>query len=542
MEQIERLINKTLKFFFIHNQGQNNNDEHYYKRNSGKLLNINKNNFFDSFKDNNEEYELKSIPSEENDEESEENDEEKTDKSFKSDSNIKTIIKEEENEGEEEEKEEKKNSFNNNTSNKSKFDSVYYSSSEINSNISNHINNGLERKNSLLSSPKLLDTVRTTIKNELIDYITEKNEKESLISSTFPYSLDEINNESFPFEDSISIHKNENLSSDLLPKGLMKNIDNKYNKIKFNKNFDGFKNLNNNSDYIYYYINNQSNLNKINNSNDSIIIKKSSFDFLIIQKIENFTLIGNINKLNLENIKIVKNNKSLKSELTNNSQKIITIKRSTESLDKITYQNYNNKNLLNKDLFDKNQNVNRISYKSTFNHKLKNKNNEEIKDISFKTLKVKNFKHKSIQESNSLFLSENKNENSPKKNKLNLIKQNIRTNSFILKKPKEFYSQFFYSVINKEDFKNKNDVSFRLQNISKMIESKRDSYVSNLSNVSNVSNVSINDNENNNFNNSVNESNRNNINDIQNEDNINKNGIYNYEENSTKKLNYNDMT
>ena len=42
MEQIERLINKTLKFFFIHHQVQNSqiNDEHYYTKNSGKLLNI----------------------------------------------------------------------------------------------------------------------------------------------------------------------------------------------------------------------------------------------------------------------------------------------------------------------------------------------------------------------------------------------------------------------------------------------------------------------------------------------------------------------
>ena len=96
MEQIERLINKTLKFFFIHNEGENNkkaNNEHYYKRDIDKLLNYEPNDFL--VKNINEEYELKSIPSEDYEES-----EKKKKKISNNDilSSVKTIIKEEEDE------------------------------------------------------------------------------------------------------------------------------------------------------------------------------------------------------------------------------------------------------------------------------------------------------------------------------------------------------------------------------------------------------------------------------------------------------------
>ena len=85
MEQIERLINKTLRLFLIYNEGKNTKSENideinYFKidpNNINKLLNAN--NMINYFKNNQQQCELKSIPSEENedDEKDEEEEEEK---------------------------------------------------------------------------------------------------------------------------------------------------------------------------------------------------------------------------------------------------------------------------------------------------------------------------------------------------------------------------------------------------------------------------------------------------------------------------------
>ena len=103
--------------------------------------------------------------------------------------------------------------------------------SQKNKENSNSINN---LNSSSLNSSKTIETVRTNIKNELIDYVSEKNERDTLISSNVPYSSEEINNENFPFEDTIIIHKNETLSSDLLPKNYLNNSNLNINIIIYN--------------------------------------------------------------------------------------------------------------------------------------------------------------------------------------------------------------------------------------------------------------------------------------------------------------------
>ena len=507
MEQIERLINKTLKFFFIHNEGENNkkaNNEHYYKRDIDKLLNYEPNDFL--VKNINEEYELKSIPSEDYEES-----EEESQKISNNDilSSVKTIIKEEEDEEDSFNEEELKDTglkkideeFD---SSSSKIKGNLLNNKDINSENKKNDNNDIndnndnvsqknkENSNSInnlnsssLNSSKTIETVRTNIKNELIDYVSEKNERDTLISSNIPYSSEEINNENFPFEDTIIIHKNETLSSDLLPKNYLNNSNLNSNKILFDGKYSSKHNTPNN---LLYLLNNPNNSNNNNSNNQKIIIKISSFDSLHIHKLESFTLFGNI--LNLK--KLEQNKKK-----TNSIILINETKRSSNSLDRLLInkkQIQNEKDENEKLIFEKNLlnlNLNNQKPFNTPKEKIKNNYDHFKKGFSQHFLKFKQNKHHSLQLPipNSQFFDNNNNQNKNRTSKkLNLISNNIRTNSIILNNPTEFYFEFFNSVMGKEDYKNKNNVSNRLQNISKMIESKRDSYASNMDNDSNLEN------------------------------------------------------
>ena len=190
---------------------------------------------------------------------------------------------------------------------------------------------------------------------------------------------------------------------------------------------------------------------------------------------------------------------------TNSIILINETKRSSNSLDRLLInkkQIQNEKDENEKLIFEKNLlNLNLNNQKPFNTPKEKIKNNYDFfkKGFSQHFLKFKQNKHHSLQLPipNSQFFDNNNNQNKNRTSKkLNLISNNIRTNSIILNNPTEFYFEFFNSVMGKEDYKNKNNVSNRLQNISKMIESKRDSYASNMDNESNL------ENSNKNFNNS----------------------------------------
>ena len=475
MEQIERLINKTLKFFFIHNEGENNkkaNNEHYYKRDIDKLLNYEPNDFL--VKNINEEYELKSIPSEDY-EESEETVRNSLNPLRK---NIKTIIKEEV-----EEENSSAEEFNYSKGDEKemsllKKSDLYFSSS---SNFSENSENTIEKEKnsektseqhfySSKSSPKTIETVRTNVKNELID-VSEKNDRDTLISSNTPYSPEEINNENFPFEDTIIIHKNESLSSDLVPKDYSQDPSLNCNKILLDRNYCSKQNTPNN---LLDLLNNPNSSNNNNLNNQKIIIKISSFDSLQIEKLESFTLYG----MSLKNISLIKKNYSI--QLDSFPKEELKTKRSIGSVDNlIMNKNDNNKKNFDKSLFKPNQK--KTLNKSIFSSNVeKSKNTDEHSKKGFSS-KFFNFRNNkvNIKPTNTLKNvnndNENKNESFTTKKTLQLISKNIQTNSIILNNPQEFYSEFFTSVIGKNDFNNKNNVSNRLQNISKMIESKRDS-------------------------------------------------------------------
>ena len=155
-------------------------------------------------------------------------------------------------------------------------------------------------------------------------------------------------------------------------------------------------------------------------------------------------------------------------------------KRSIGSVDNlIMNKNDNNKKNFDKSLFKPNQK--KTLNKSIFSSNVeKSKNTDEHSKKGFSS-KFFNFRNNkvNIKPTNTLKNinndNENKNESFTTKKTLQLISKNIQTNSIILNNPQEFYSEFFTSVIGKNDFNNKNNVSNRLQNISKMIESKRDS-------------------------------------------------------------------
>ena len=282
MEQIERLINKTLKFFYIRNEGNqtliNNNNYFRIDPSKGNRL-FNETNIINSLKNLNEQSELKSIPSEEineeNDEEEEEEEEEEENSSInaKKISNIKTIIKEEDEDSSLESKsikseksiitvkgsniEKKLKSKKSIESNKSikneknsqieesfktktslKIGKTQNNNNSLENNLSNNnsidnlekgktykiteISSDNDKKSNSSSNSKI--TVITNPKNNFFDNLLDCSirDRKTLISSNLQYSTDEINNESLPFEEPITINTSEKISSDLLPKEIYK--------------------------------------------------------------------------------------------------------------------------------------------------------------------------------------------------------------------------------------------------------------------------------------------------------------------------------
>ena len=358
MEQIERLINKALKFFFVHNEGhklRRNSvmKENYYRidpTKQNKLLNSN--NLYQHLDTT---CELKSIPSEGDDEDSsytntEENEKEgENDNDKKSSSSIsshyeslkKEINSNKDSNSDSSSKFSKKDSKYSRISKKSKStfkDSIKTEilSNEDNNKIiikgyDNYIGSDLEtlreNENSFnqTKSNKTINsntsrmseqTVKTVIKNTFDDYKSVYNEKDlingnpTLIPSnslTLPYSLDEINNENLPFEEPINI-PTEEIPVNLLPQDIINHINlnmknDQSNNLTCDTNIrnNNFCNNNNNFDFfdnnINTIINNNNITSIINNNNITSIINGNEKDIKFFKnlswhRIISFTIFG----------------------------------------------------------------------------------------------------------------------------------------------------------------------------------------------------------------------------------------------------------
>ena len=532
MEQIERLINKTLNFFLIYHEGKNkncNNENNYYKidsHNGNKL--INENNIINSLKKNKQNLELQSIPSEENDddiieieenedeekeEEEKEENEEKEEEKNKSNEEYKNSIILKGNDNFNSIKEEDENSLDSKslknsstiTSDKSYFENCLITSDSEKSSNSNKSEKTNESKKTIIITKPI-----KCIFDSISETNTSKKETRTF-SSNYHYSLEEINNESFPFEQSIKINNNEKLYSEIIPKDI-----NNYSKINShiilndNESLGSFKKKYPNSILMFLNYDSPNNIKNKLDSNikeNNTIIKKSSFDSLSIEIVENFSLLKNIKK-KINNFDFFHEqffDYSQRHKIKYNRTNSLPIKKIKES--KIFYKSTND---IQNSFLDKYNSfnvspINRKKLNKMLNiqiEKLKNNENFSENDSSYSyhnTYKdnmsildmmssmrsvslfsnrkrmnsVKNFRINNLIINNNstkdIINNKNENYNHLHLNKLDLIHSNIRKNSYNLKNPNLFYSNFFDSVLNKDEHKT-NNFTQRLKNIAKIIE------------------------------------------------------------------------
>ena len=539
MEQIERLINKALKFFYIRNEGNNknrksneNNEIQYYRIDPSKGNRLfNDINLLNSLRNNVEQFELKSIPSEENEDNEDENEEkeefdeynENNNSNIKRATNIKTIIKEEDENSSLDSK-----SINSNKSNysknSSKSDNSNYSIKSNKSNNEDKLNNSDNNSN---KSSKSRKTIITNPKNYFFENISESNyennkEKGTLISSTLPYSAEEINNESFPFEEPITINKSETLFKNLLPKEIEEcTKTTNYISIKSNESIESVKKKFPNSILMllnnpFFTNKNINNMNNLNNNQDNLFIKKSSFDLIKIQKIESFTLKAEQKLQDFATFSkqfeksMIQNNKSndnweinlIRTSSTPTHLSEIKKFYNTKTIIKSPHQgNYSDKynsqignpikRRLSKIMFSKKENetespssLKQTNNNITFNDMIDKSNIQKRKSSVFfgrnsnfnfiENTNIKNNDNKN--EESNIFLKKNNT------NTLDIIRNNIEKNSLNLNNPQFFYSEYFSSVINNNNENNTTkEFNQRLKNIAKIIEehNKIDSNVSN---------------------------------------------------------------
>ena len=435
MEQIERLINKTLRFFFIHNEGNKLTNNSIMKANyyridptkQNKLLNSN------SLYQNLEPCELKSIPSEGEDEEisdviTEEN--ENVIQENKSESELSSHY----------ESDRRISDYNSNSS-KSEKNESNKNKSTITEKIDNSsiikndkslkivINgftdfNGSEletlreneksfnekrksnRSNKSFTSRMSEQTVKTVIKNCFGDYKSDYNEKDklkginngTLISNsiTLPYSLDEINNETLPFEEPISI-PTEEIPINLLPYDIINNINlkNEINNNIINEN--NLKNSQNNNKLIdnnKNIINSITNYNIYNipNNNFNTIINNiyekdvKIFKNLSCIRIISMTIYGIKKKKVLKSItKDINTFRSNKTSVTNKSKKKYESSKVLDlnkSLGSMKVKNNLSSNLVSTKELKYSPTIKKNNMEITNNQNLNKKNNELMKSKS----------------------------------------------------------------------------------------------------------------------------------------------------------------
>ena len=467
MEQIERLINKALKFFFVHNEGhklRRNSvmKENYYRidpTKQNKLLNSN--NLYQHLDTT---CELRSIPSEGEDESdysiSEEDDNVHLNSIYerKSDSSISSHYESDKNQNNNNRvsnsdssskfsKKDSKNSQKNKNSLKDSEKTEIISDEEnkiIIKGSDNYIGSDLEtlreneksfnpnktnRTNKSFTSRMSDETVKTVIKNTFDDYKTVYDEKEflnginnpTLISSnslTLPYSLDEINNENIPFEEPINI-PTEEIPVNLLPQDIINHINlNMKNEQSNNLTSD----TNNNNNNISNNNNNNNNISNNNNNNNY-----DFFDNNINTIINNNNNINTIINGNEKDVKVFKNLSwhriisftifGLKIRGKTKPKTTKTTKINTNRSNKTTKSNKTNSK--KKNLSVKNIAINKsISPKITFtNVKDAYENNNNTNNINLNT------SPNNLNIPNSPVLS-SKDSNTPKSKKLDVQKGN----------------------------------------------------------------------------------------------------------------------
>ena len=375
MQQIERLINKTLKFFYIHNEGDKLKkngtiSQNYFRRDPTKTNKLVSNqNFMVNLDD--EGNELQSIPNkseqssdstikeEENEEFSEtniiNNNENENNNSSKNSNSSSSSSFSSSNKSEEENSKSKskfkstikeenskygtlttiKDSININSKNNQI--NLKYSSLDINNNPNNTnllkseqgnktIENTsiISETNSNISSNKGIierqKTKKTNIMNEDITSIlsensmNKKNNKLSLISSNSSnyYCNNEINNEKLPFENSFVFNDNNDLHKNIIP-------------------IDGFNTMNsgiiirfdssskNNSNSQRNNLNFLPNINNVNSTKKKIKIQKNSFNNLEENNICTFSFNMNNNNSNNNNDNDNNNNNNNNEKKNNNN-------------------------------------------------------------------------------------------------------------------------------------------------------------------------------------------------------------------------------
>lgn len=506
MEQIERLINKALRFFFIHNEGNqiSKQKKNYYHRDFTKkntLLNSNK--LFNTLND--DACELQSIPSSEEvsedsdsddfikeedsviqevDQENEE-DEKRTQSNY-----VKNIIKEEDEDDEDEDDNE--DDFSDSNSNAiskkeefkcafGKIKSKYHDSNSDNESNDNTVNKSIsidnitikmnisntkvnfdedETKGKHLSEKYHTKHSSSLIENSIIDnHNPDSHNKEKgteLYSqiNTMPFSYEEINQENYPDDISIDLKDNSFIPS-IMPKESNDNMSNNGNNNAFiyHGNFVHYFNNSEQSRHISRNIkDNSSRSGKLPEIEASEMI---IFGDLKIEHLNDFSIYSNLPP------------KTPKSpqEINDNIIKFTTTKNrnSFKSPKIISLQ----KNCLTD--CDSPIDQRKASKMMFYQHK-----DSFLKEKSSSTRIRKNYTNRPSMTGNQFPLQKQiskipKTTNSS--NMLDVISKNIERNSLMLNNPKFFYSNYFSQVKNQEDGRESSKaISKKLSDIVRLIE------------------------------------------------------------------------
>jgi len=493
MEQIERLINKTLKFFYIQNDRA--------KRRSYYLRDLNNNNTFvntDYYANLNEkDYELQSIPTssienlsshtEKNSlqiissEDSSSNYSESDSNSFYSSSNMSSISK---------------NRKLSNISLNNKNDN----NTNLNLDLKNQNKRFLNRGNETIKKEISDEENDTIIKNSIIKKKSSRNNKSNNKDTNKDTLIDKVSEKEE--EDSSNKHvifSSSSSSKNSESKKTMKETE-EYNLIDFNS----FSSRNNTIVYPYTKseINKEelpfeNNISAIENNNNIIhSIVPKIYD--IFGKPENLFVKKFSKETNFTtssfsiNISCTKNNNSIPLLIISHEKEFVIVRNESFVINShrnhIPYKKYKSLNVNN-------------NFENNFNKKQDKKSTDEEKELQ--RLKMdflrkenkginKTFKEKSksrrfskmIIESDSQFNNNNeKTKENPKmrtsifpsnklietsKETLSLIGKNIESNSLALNNPKMFYQNYFSNVVQKTS--QRKSVVIRLKDLEKIIK------------------------------------------------------------------------
>lgn len=511
MEQIERLINKSLKFFFIHNEGvlrkgSISKGNYYHRDFTKKNTYLNSKKLLNSLTRNDTACELQSIPSELEDEEEEEtvsseyvDEENGSGEEAEQGDSSNNENNEEEEEGEDEDSEGNKGNNYDIIQEENSEECAEENNSTLKDNQIDHdLNNEFKSINSdkASSDTSFAKTIKTNIDNNYSECMISShssgdeesnfNNKMSknpfgstqgdlIDANTLPYSAEEINKEKFPFEASIDLKDNSFIPS-IYPNTTNNSSTNSHNNNGFNHNQS-----------------NDGDNNGLSNNDFSFPLKKTYG--LNMKKISSFNMIGIGNSFGFS----LYGANALKNSNTINSRNYL---KKSLSISKVTCRSERtNKNLKKSKSVSDPQNM-KDKYGSPMD---KRKNSKmafyQKKDMYFKGETDRNgkvedevSKNREVTEGdegnenkallnngkgliNGVFGMGNANQISPMKkvsnsnSMLDMISQNIEKNYLNLNNPKYFYSNYFSKVMNKDDPKdNTKTVVQKLKDIATLIE------------------------------------------------------------------------